>query len=154
MNILYILSILLFYEVISISLDVALSIDKMYILIGEKTFLINLKQSKITEELISILPLKTKIIQENSQSISMPLSILRETSNLQSIQKKQDEMIQNLDSLIIENNIKYNKILKNWINPNMKIKSELLYRMSRDGIETDTFHNLCDNKGPTIILTK
>ena len=26
--------------------------------------------------------------------------------------------------------------------------------MSRDGIETDTFHNLCDNKGPTIILTK
>ena len=26
--------------------------------------------------------------------------------------------------------------------------------MSRDGIETNTFHNLCDNKGPTIVLTK
>ncbi len=26
--------------------------------------------------------------------------------------------------------------------------------MSRDGIEIDTFHNLCDNKGSTIILTK
>jgi hypothetical protein len=63
-------------------------------------------------------------------------------------------MIQNLDSLIIENNIKYNKILKNWINPNMKIKSELLYRMSRDGIEYSQFHNLCDNKGETITLIK
>ena len=63
-------------------------------------------------------------------------------------------MIHNLDSLIIENNIKYNKTLKNWINPNMKIKSELLYRMSRDGIEYSTFHNLCDNKGETITLIK
>ena len=35
--------------------------------------------------------------------------------------------------------------LKNWINPNMKIKAELLYRMSRDGIEVETFHNLCYN---------
>ena len=63
-------------------------------------------------------------------------------------------MIHNLNSLIIEKNIKYNKILKNWLNPNMKIKSELLYRMSRDGIEYSTFHNLCDNKGATITLIK
>ena len=63
-------------------------------------------------------------------------------------------MIYNLNSLIIEKNIKYNKILKNWLNPNMKIKSELLYRMSRDGIEYSTFHNLCDNKGSTITLIK
>ena len=33
-------------------------------------------------------------------------------------------------------------------------KSELLYRMSRDGIEYSTFHNLCDNKGATITLIK
>ena len=36
----------------------------------------------------------------------------------------------------------------------MKIKSELLYRMSRDGIEYSQFHNLCDNKGATITLIK
>ncbi len=65
-----------------------------------------------------------------------------------------DKMIKNLDSLIIENNIKYNKTLKNWIDPNIKIKSELLYRMSRDGIECSKFHNLCDNKGATITLIK
>ena len=63
-------------------------------------------------------------------------------------------MIHNLDSLIIENNIKYNQTLKNWIEPNMKIKTELLYRMSRDGIEYSKFHNLCDNKGATITLIK
>ena len=75
---------------------------------------------------------------------------------LEQYKKKQDEIkiIKNLDSLIIENNIKYNKTLKNWIDPNIKIKSELLYRMSRDGIEYSQFHNLCDNKGATITLIK
>ena len=76
---------------------------------------------------------------------------------LEEYKKKQDEIkikIKNLDSLIIENNIKYNKTLKNWIDPNIKIKSELLYRMSRDGIEYSKFHNLCDNKGATITLIK
>ena len=44
--------------------------------------------------------------------------------------------------------------MKNWINPNSKIKAELLYWASRDGEEYETFHKLCDNKGPTIVLTK
>ena len=64
-------------------------------------------------------------------------------------------MIRNLDSLIIGNNEKYNITLKNWINPNIKIKSQLLYRKSRDGDEFQTFHKLCDNKGgSTLILIK
>ena len=69
-------------------------------------------------------------------------------------EKKRRDIIINLDSLIIKDNINYNITLKNWINGNMEIKSELLYRMSRDGIEYSTFHKLCDNKGPTIVLTK
>jgi len=56
------------------------------------------------------------------------------------------------DSLIINNNKEYSKILKNWINPNKNIKSELLYRLSRDGKEISKFHELCDNKGPTLTL--
>ena len=59
--------------------------------------------------------------------------------------------ILNLDSLIIDNN-NYNNSLKNWINPNKKIKANLLYRLSRDGPEISTFHQLCDNKGPSITL--
>ena len=50
--------------------------------------------------------------------------------------------------------MKYNKILKNWINPNSKIEAELLYRSSRDDEEYQTFHKLCDYKGPTIVLVK
>jgi len=59
--------------------------------------------------------------------------------------------ILNLDSFIVDN-INYNSSLKNWINQNMKIKANLLYRMTRDGPEILTFHQLCDNKGPTITL--
>ena len=50
--------------------------------------------------------------------------------------------------------MKYNKTLKIWINPNLDIKAELLYRASRDGEEYQTFHKLCDYKGPTVVLAK
>ena len=59
--------------------------------------------------------------------------------------------ISNLDSVIINNNF-YNSCLKNWINPKLPIKANLLYRLSRDGPEISTFHKLCDNKGPTVTL--
>ena len=59
--------------------------------------------------------------------------------------------ISNLDSTIINNNF-YNSCLKNWINQKLKIRANLLYRLSRDGPEISTFHKLCDNKGSTIIL--
>ena len=64
------------------------------------------------------------------------------------------DVLINLDSKIINENEKYNKTLKNWINPNLKIEAQLLYRMSRDGEELKTFHQLCDDKGTTIVLAK
>ena len=68
--------------------------------------------------------------------------------------EKEKKKIRNLDSIVLGDNEKYNINLKNWINPNMKIKAELLYRLSRDGNEFQTFHNLCDNKGITLLLVK
>ena len=68
--------------------------------------------------------------------------------------EKEKKEIRNLDSIVLGDNEKYNINLKNWINPNMKIKAELLYRLSRDGNEFQTFHNLCDNKGITLLLVK
>jgi len=56
------------------------------------------------------------------------------------------------NSLIINNNIEYYKLIKNWINPNRKIEGELLYRLSRDGDHVSIFHLLWDNKGPTLTL--
>ena len=60
--------------------------------------------------------------------------------------------ISNLDSLIIKDNNNYNHYIKNWISPNSKIKANLLYRLSRDGPEISTFHNLCDYKGPATLV--
>ena len=61
-------------------------------------------------------------------------------------------IIFNNESLIIGNNKEYNNILKNWINPYKEIKAELLYRLTRDGDLYQTFHDKCDNKGPTLTL--
>ena len=57
------------------------------------------------------------------------------------------------ESKIIDNNIEYVLSLNNWINPNKeKIRAELLYRLSENGIEFSNFHKLCDNKEPTLTL--
>ena len=69
-------------------------------------------------------------------------------------EKNDNKKIRNLDSLVLGDNEKYNMKIKNWINPNLKMKAELLYRLSRDGYEYQTFHNLCDNKGSTLTIFK
>ena len=63
-----------------------------------------------------------------------------------------DNILNIKDSLIINNNNEYNKLINNWINPDKEIKVELLYRLSRDGDQISKFHELCDNKGPTLTL--
>ena len=42
--------------------------------------------------------------------------------------------------------------LKRWINPNKNLKAQLLYRLSENGEKYETFHELCDKKGPTLTL--
>ena len=52
----------------------------------------------------------------------------------------------------------YILLLKNWINvaenSNKNIKTKLLYRLSKDGDSIDTFHKLCDNISPTLVLVE
>jgi len=45
-------------------------------------------------------------------------------------------------------------MISNWINPFTKIKYKLLFRASQDDDSIETFHEKCDNKGPTLILIK
>ena len=137
--------------------QIIINIPVEYLKIKEILFVINekIKNDKETiNELLSII----SNINEKINNLEKENEIIKQyLPYLEEYKKKQDEIkikIKNLDSLIIENNIKYNKTLKNWIDPNIKIKSELLYRMSRDGIEYSKFHNLCDNKGATITLIK
>ena len=46
------------------------------------------------------------------------------------------------------------QMICDWINPNVDIKTKLLYRVSRDGDGANIFHKYCDNKGPTITFAK
>ena len=93
-----------------------------------------------------------KLINEQKNEIS---NLKNELNELNDFKKEASFLfknyIRNLDSIIIDNNL-YNSILKNWINPKDKIEANLLYRLSRDGPEISTYHNLCDNKGATLTL--
>ena len=79
----YILSIFLFKIISSISVSNTLDSDKMYIFLEEKIFLINLKESDITNELISIFPLKTKLLEEETGNNKYRIPLFEDiTSNL------------------------------------------------------------------------
>jgi len=67
--------------------------------------------------------------------------------------KEEREIIDNLNSKIInEDEECYNIDLKKWINPTKNLKAQLLYRLSDNGEKYETFHELCDKKGPTLTL--
>ena len=67
------------YLIISKTVANTLDTDKIYIAFGRDIFPVNLLQNEITEELVTILPLKTKIsngtTNENSRHISLKTQI-------------------------------------------------------------------------------
>ena len=88
---------------------------------------------------------------ENAQ-LKKELNELKEKLNKLWKERNENKLVFNSASKIINGKEKYSDCLKNWINPSKKIKAELLYRLSRDGVDKSTFHKLCDNKGPTLTL--
>lgn len=88
---LYILFFSLFYFTDSKTFNKILDNDKMYILIGEKVFLVNLLENATTQELISVLPLKTRLLEDNSITKKFELTTMIETTNLAN---EQDKVIQ------------------------------------------------------------
>ena len=114
--------------------------------INELTQLINEQNKEITNLKNEITQLKDDIIQIKNEAngLKQKMNILWE--------KDEKKRILNLDSKIIKENEVFNKRLKKWIDPIKKIKAELLYRLSENGDKFSTFHELCDNKGPTLTL--
>ena len=101
------------------------------------------------------------LIKDLSDDTNYEIRICTLYNNMKSpwsqIQKTKTKIcIFNFDknSLIIGDNKDDIKYLKKWINPNKEIKGELLYRLSRDGSSYQTFHQYCDDKGPTLTLIK
>ena len=75
-------------------------------------------------------------------------------NNLKYLKDQIDEINDNSFYSSILINIDEKNMISNWINPFTKIKYKLLFRASQDGDSMETFHEKCDNKGPTLILIK
>ena len=114
---------------------------------NEKKQLIN-EVNELKNENIQLKNNESQFINEIS-NLKNEITELKEKLN---ILWKENILIHNLDSKIINGNMNYNLSLKKWINPSRKIKAELLYRLSENGDKFSTFHELCDNKGPTLTL--
>ena len=150
--------------------------DKITITENENTLIINipLPSTKNTEQKFELKQISKNdnekindltqlVIKQNKEiaDLKNELKDIKEKLNIlwkereekeEKEKEKRNKQISNLNSEIINENEKYKKLLKTWINPLKKIKAELLYRLSENGESYSTFHELCDNKGPTLTL--
>ena len=106
--------------------------------------------NQLKNDNIQIKDNSTRLKNENIQLKNEVIELKEKLNILRSW--RDNLIIHNLDSKIINDNKTYNEMLKNWINSERKIKAELLYRLSENGDNISTFHELCDNKGPTLTL--
>ena len=116
--------------------------------INKENIMIKNEVNRLGDDNIQLINNETQLRNENAQ-LRKEVNELHEKLN---ILWKEKIYINYLDSKILNEKEKYNKALKNWINPTRKIKADLLYRLSENGDITSTFHELCDNKGPTLTL--
>ena len=141
--------------------------DKITISENENTLIINipLPSTKNTEQKFELKQISKNdnekindltqlVIKQNKEiaDLKNELKDIKEKLNILWKEREEEKQISNLNSKIINENEKYKKLLKTWINPLKKIKAELLYRLSENGESYSTFHELCDNKGPTLTL--
>ena len=88
------------------------------------------------------------------------LKQLRKEAEFYQIQGKLDELNPPVNPTLplkeseILTSEEHQQSLKGWLPTDLEGEWRLLFRASRDGFETQTFHSKCDNKGPTITVVK
>ena len=143
---------------------------------NEKEVKIGEKNEK-ANTLILTIPLNTKKIKECffeidevvnntndkiNELYSIVNNLTNEVKNLKEKNQKLEERVEEMEKLLLlpykENLAKelqkqkdLNRI-KEWISPGKDIKFKLLFKKSTDGNTTKDFHDLCDNKGKTLII--
>jgi hypothetical protein len=112
----------------------------------ELKYIINtiITQNRKFEEKLSNLQKENKEIKEKIKQLK------------NQIEKTENENNQNneLKNSTILNNKEEINLISNYIKENTKINFKLLYKLSKDGDLIKTFHEKCDNKGPTLIIIK
>ena len=122
--------------------------------INDLTNLINKQNKELTELKDEETKLKNEInyLKNENTELKNAINDIKVRFNILS-KSKERQTIDNLNSKIItENEECYNMDLKKWINPNKNLTAKLLYRLSDHGDKYETFHELCDKKGPTLTL--
>jgi len=136
-----------------------------------KDFQINLKIKEMNNDerydLVSV-EIK-KIIEENKASKEKISEIESKNEELTKTNELFKQKIEELEQKNMELEKKFKKIekycfkilkkedkklLNNWILPNKKIKFALKYNASRDGCDTEIFHEKCDNLGKSLIICR
>ena len=123
--------------------------------------ILEIKEAKKTNEDI-IQELKAEINNQNNIIKNKDIKIKELENKLNENLKKYENEINLLkkeieerkkifpESTIINN--EQGKIIKDWINPNLDINFNLIFKKSRDGSNVSDFHKFCDNKGKIILL--
>ena len=122
--------------------------------INDLTNLINKQNKELTELKVEETKLKNEInnLKNVNTELKKDIDDIKARFNIL-LKNKERQTIDNLNSKIItENEECYNMDLKKWINPNKNLTAKLLYRLSDNGDKYETFHELCDKKGPTLTL--
>ena len=112
----------------------------------------NLKQrEKNTEEKIFEL---YSLIEKQQLEINSLKNEIKELKDYKTKKEKEKEEIKSLleNSLILNNEKRKAKAIKEWINSKQNIDFKLIFRMTRDGYDCSDFHRCCDNKGETLLL--
>ena len=101
MNTLYIIiSLTLYFTILTISVRHSLEEDKIFIRIGEEIYLVNLIESSITEELISLLPLKATPLEDNNKlTKKLKLSVKIETESF--YESRNNSYISNIGDIFL-----------------------------------------------------
>ena len=116
--------------------------------INDLAQLINKQNQEITD-----LKAENNKLKNEISELKKDINDIKLRFNNFSKSKEERQTIDNLNSKIIKENEEcYNMDLKRWINPSKNLKAELLYRLSENGEKYETFHELCDKKGPTLTL--
>ena len=109
-----------------------------------KTNMNNIYESKNTE---------FKFIPEENE-LNEFIDSIQNFGNFKVI-KTVDNSIENLSFIIkVDSN---NDLISKWIEEEVNkkdIKFELIFKMSENGIQSEDFHKICDNQGPTLTLIK
>ena len=126
------------FEILDINQDKDDLIQQLLIEQKEIKDQLNIIQTDIKEKFNLIMNKLNQITKDN---------ILEEENKFEKVLQK---------SKIIEKKVNFIKTLKNWIcsNENIDLKCNLLYDAKKDGGLCPIFHQLCDNKGPTLTIIK